>query len=113
MRLTFLWAESVLATAGDGFAEVEATLLADAADIVGRARSFFVHSSPPDGTDPVYFCDGAETVDGWTVTVRVGRFEPATTAEGRQVLFGRPIGPSDQRYVEKQYEVDVEKPVRT
>ena len=77
MRLTFLWSESAIAAAGDGFAAIEATLLEDVKDIAAHARSWFVHSSPPDGSFPTYLCDGEETEEGWTVTVRVARYEPA------------------------------------
>ena len=54
MRLTFLWAESAVATAGDGFAAVEATLPEDVKGIAAHARSWFVHSSPPDGSFPTW-----------------------------------------------------------
>jgi hypothetical protein len=111
MRLTFLWSESAIAAAGDGFAAIEATLLEDVKDIAAHARSWFVHSSPPDGSFPTYLCDGEETGEGWTVTVRVARYEPATSSEGRQVMFARPIGPADEAVVERSHEVDVERPV--
>jgi hypothetical protein len=77
--ISFFWSRAAVNAAGSEIGTLQTRLSAEVAEIVSRARRWFVHSIPPDGEDACYTCHGKELADKWEAFVRVGQFKPQTS----------------------------------
>jgi hypothetical protein len=89
--ISFLWSKAAVDAAGLEIGALQTRLSEEVADIVSRARRWFVHSMPPD-SDVCYTCNGKELPEKWEAFVQMGQFKPQASANDRS--DARSEGPS-------------------
>jgi hypothetical protein len=80
----FLWSKAAVNAAGSELGALQIRLSEEVADIVSRARRWFVHSVPPDSEGVCYTCNGKELLDKWEARVQMGQFKPRAAATNNQ-----------------------------